>query len=129
MNHLYDMATGRLISSGSEPILDIAPGRAVKASDLTGIWNESTLDFDPAPVKRMVTKLEFMERFTDTELEAITSMSKKDTGVGNKVSVFMKKLDLADQIDLDDARLQAGVNGMESLGLIGAGRAAVILNG
>jgi hypothetical protein len=129
MNHLYEVATGRLRSSTILDIPDIPDGMAVKVSNLTGIWNVSELDFEPKPVKRIITKLDFIGRFTDPELEAIISKSKEANTIGDKVGVFLKKLDVAQDVDLDDARLNAGVNGMETLGLIGAGRAAVILNG
>lgn len=129
MNHLYEIATGQLVSSTVLDISDIPQGMAVKVSSLTGIWNTSTLDFDPRPVKRIITKLDFIGRFTDDELEAIISKSKEVSTHGDKVGVFLKKLDVAEDVDLGDVRLSAGVNGMETLSLIASGRAAEILNG
>jgi len=129
MNHLYEIATGKLISSTSLSIPDIPAGMAVKVSSLTGIWNTTTLDFDPFPEKRVITKLDFIELFTDSELEAIISKSKESNTAGNKVSVFITKLELAGSVDLKSDRMNTAVNGMESLGLIAVGRATVILNG
>lgn len=127
MNHLYETATGRLISSTVLDIPDIPQDMAVKVSSNTGIWNTSTLDFDPIPENRTISKLDFIGRFTDPELEAIISKSKEANSVGDKVGVFLKKLDVAENVDLDDPRLSTGVEGMETLGLIGIGRAAEIL--
>jgi len=129
MNHLYEIATGRLISSTILDIPDIPTGMAVKVSVLTGIWNESTLDFDPVPVKRVIEKIDFIDLFTDSEMESIISKSKESNNAGDKVGVFLEKLNAAPNVDLDSARTIAAVNGMETLGLIASGRAVVILNG
>lgn len=132
MNHLYEIANGRLVSSTSLPIPSPPGGMAVVTlpdGDEVGIWNTSTLVFDPQSANMRRTKLEFLELFTDIELEDIIAKSKENTTAGHKVGVFIKKLDLAENIDLDDTRMITAVNGMESLGLIAQGRAAVILNG
>lgn len=75
------------------------------------------------PTPRVISKLAFMERFSDDELAAIYSAAKTDV----RVEVWMDKLKLAGEIDLADARTHAGVQTLEALGLIGAGRAAQIL--
>lgn len=74
----------------------------------------------PAPV-RVISRLEFAERFTDAELEAVLSSN------NGKVRVFLKKLDFVGSVDLDKPSVVAGVNFLEQSGLIGAGRAAEIL--
>jgi len=75
------------------------------------------------PVSRPISKLEFMERFTDEELAAIYAAAKTDV----RVEVWMDKLKLASEVDLTDARTRAGVEALEALGLIAQGRAAEIL--
>lgn len=72
---------------------------------------------------RAITKLAFMERFTDEELAAIYQAAKQDV----RVEVWMDKLKLATEVDLADPRTQTGVQALEALGLIGEGRAAQIL--
>jgi len=129
MNHLYDTATGRLISSTILDIPDIPDGMSVKVSELTGIWNETTLDFDPMPINRVIEKIDFLDLFTPAEMEGIIAKSKESNSAGNKVGVFLEQLNAAPSVDLDSSRSIKAVNGMETLGLIGAGRAAVILNG
>lgn len=76
------------------------------------------------PVSRTVTKLAFMERFTDEELAAIYAAAKTDV----RVEVWMDKMKLASEIDLADPRTRAGVEALEALGLIGQGRAAEVLS-
>jgi len=124
MNHLYDTETGRLISSTTLDIPDIPTGMAIKASSLTGTWNEGTLDFDPLPEQEVrLGKIEFLDLFTDTELDAILDAEETDKNVRR----FLKKLDLADSIGMSNPSTIDGLNYMEAAGLIGAGRAAEIL--
>lgn len=129
MNHLYEIATGRLISSTALDITDtfvIPAGMAIKVSSLTGTWNETTLDFDPLPEPEVrVGKIEFLDLFTDTELDAILDAEEADKNVRR----FLKKLDLADSIGMSNQSTIDGLNYMEAVGLIASGRAAVILNG
>lgn len=127
MNHLYDIATGRLLSSTALDIPNIPQGMAVKASDKTGVWDAEALDFAPIPEQHVISKLDFLDKFADSELEDIIAESNKDTGRGRKVAVFIKRLDLADNIDIKKPRTIESVNGLETLSLIGAGRAAEIL--
>lgn len=75
------------------------------------------------PAPRPITKLAFMERFTDEELAAIYAAAKTDV----RVEVWMDKLKLASEVDLADPRTQAGVQALEAMGLIAEGRAAQIL--
>lgn len=74
------------------------------------------------PVREVqLTKLQFLRRFTTAERIAIRSST-------NPVIVdFMQLLDLAQDVRLDDPDTVAGVNYLETLTLIGEGRAAEIL--
>jgi hypothetical protein len=91
-------------------------------------WNAAILDFYEKP-RRRLTKLEFMNRFTDTELANIYSAAKSSI----MVEVWLEKLKAASpeadgtSIDLDDPRTVAGIQSLEAGGLIAAGRAAEIL--
>lgn len=129
MNHLYVISTGILISSTSLPIPNPPVGTAVKVSELTGIWNVSTLDFDPYPEKNEKTKEEFFDLFTDTEFESILDDAKKTNGNSKKTSRFMKRIGVLESVDLKSTKIITLVNEQETLGFIAPGRAAVILNG
>ncbi len=65
-----------------------------------------------------ITKLEFMELFTDTELESIFTTAKTDA----KVEVFVEKFKASETILLSDQRLIDSLNYIESLGLLLNGR-------
>lgn len=121
---LYETATGRGISQSTAEPTNVAEGREFKeVADFVGIWNESTLEFDPYPDRRPIDKLDFLDLFTPSELENIIASA------NGKVRVFIKKLELAGCIDLKSQRMIQAVDGMEALGLIDPGRGAEILNG
>jgi len=95
----------------------------------------------PAPSRR-ATKLQFRNLFTTEEKVAIelaaldnpsADMETRAQAAG--LRVFLEDLDSATpdpdgtSIDLDDPRTVAGVNALESYGLIATGRATEILSG
>ena len=66
---LYELETGRAHSQSSASFDNPNPVIwGVKETALTGIWNESTLDFEPIPASKKMATLSFMELFTDAEL-------------------------------------------------------------
>jgi len=73
------------------------------------------------PREIQLTKLQFLRRFTTAERIAIRAST-------NPVIVdFMQLLDLAQDVRLDDPDTIQGVNYLEGLNLLAAGRAAEIL--
>lgn len=70
-----------------------------------------------------ISKIGFMNRFTNTELATILTVAKTNVGV----EVFVKKLDLADTVTINGPDAIEGVNALESGGLLAIGRAAEIL--
>lgn len=76
----------------------------------------------PAPI-RSITKLEYMNRFTDAELAGIYTAAKSEV----QIEIWLEKFKLASEIDLDDAATIAGLQAMEAGGLLAAGRTAEIL--
>ena len=72
-----------------------------------------------------ISKLAYMERFTDAELAAVYGAAK----VSLAVEVWLEKFKLSEFIDLADPRTLAGLQALESNGLIGAGRALEVLHG
>lgn len=81
----------------------------------------------PTPVQptpsRKLTKLEYMNRFTDAELAVIYAAAKTVV----QVEIWLEKFRLATDVDLEDPRTVAGVEAMEGAGLLAEGRAAEIL--
>lgn len=75
---------------------------------------------DPA---RILTHIQYMNRFTDAELEGLYGAAQTVVAM----QVWLKKFELADDIDLDDPLTIKGLNDMEAAGMIGPGRAAEIL--
>jgi hypothetical protein len=76
----------------------------------------------PAPI-RILSKLEYMNRFTDAELAGIYTAAKSIIAV----EIWFEKFKLAGDINLDDPRTVAGLQAMEAAGLLVAGRASEIL--
>ena len=128
MNHLYEVATGKLISSTTLEILEIPSGMAVVSlpdGDENGIWNINTLSFDSRPIKNIVDKIVFLDRFTDSELIGILDAAESNTAL----KVFIKKLDIANTVDLNSDNSINGLALLESLGLLTASRSLEIRNG
>jgi hypothetical protein len=72
-----------------------------------------------------ISKLAYMDRFADAELEGIYGAAK----VSLAVEVWLEKFKLAEFIDLSDPRTLAGLQALEANGLIGPGRSLEILHG
>lgn len=82
------------------------------------------LRFTPAEAPtRILTKLAYMNRFTDAELATIYTAAKSAVSV----EIWLEKFKLASEVNLDDPYTIGGLQAMEAGGLIGAGRAAEIL--
>ena len=62
-------------------------------------------------------------RFTDDELVGIYSAAKSVI----QVEIWLEKFKLAQDINLDDPLVAAGLTALEGVGLLAAGRAAEIL--
>jgi len=79
----------------------------------------------PVPTSRILTKLEYLRRFTTEERVAIREASKTNPVLED----YLAMMELAEEIDTGDADTIAAVNMLEQVGLIGAGRASEVLNG
>lgn len=71
----------------------------------------------------ILSRLHFMNRFTDAEMAGIYTAAKSSV----QVEIWLEKFRLASEINLDDPRTVAGVQALEAAGMIGAGRAEEIL--
>lgn len=145
---VYEEASGKLTSTGTriaepgETEADAiarlnARGLGVKilAGDprLTpSTWNSTTLEFDATtPPLPHVEKSEFLALFTEAEREDIFEAARKHTNanVKRRIQAFLDWLKIVEIVELGDAYMITAVNGMESAGLIDAGRADIILAG
>jgi hypothetical protein len=85
---------------------------------------EPVIQEEVPPVRiSTISKLDYMDRFTDAELAGIYTAAKQFV----QIEVWLEKFKLATHIDLDDPRTVSGVHSLEAAGLIGQGRAAEIL--
>lgn len=77
----------------------------------------------PVLVTAEVSRLDFMDRFTDAELAGVFTAAKSSVSV----EVFIEKVKAASHIDLTDPRTISGVQALEVAELISPGRADEIL--
>lgn len=75
-----------------------------------------------------ITRLAFLNRFTDTEAITFDLASQGATVQAAGMRRYMTKVNAAEFIDLQRADTRAGVQALEAAGLLAAGRAAVILD-
>jgi len=75
------------------------------------------------PAPKVITKLAFMNLFTDAELVTIYTAAKSSVAI----EVWIKKLEAAKDVTLNNQATIDGVNALEAAKLIGVGRAARIL--
>jgi hypothetical protein len=77
---------------------------------------------------RIVTRLAFLNRFTDAEAIGIDLASIGATTQAAALRRHLNKINAAEEIQLDNAETRAGVQALETAGLIAAGRATAILD-
>jgi len=110
MYAVYQLEDGRLVSTGSivaeDAILAARGYGKVSIADgsQNGVWNASTLSFDPPPPVTQLSKVDFLKRFMAAERIAIRALT--DPAVVD----FLHLLDLADYVDLADPETQQGVS-------------------
>lgn len=96
---------------------------------------EARANAQPQPTARHITKLAFRNRFTQAEKVGIELASIDDPAAATAtrqqsagLRASLADLAAADYIDLDRPDTRAQVQGLETNGLIGAGRALEILD-
>lgn len=93
-----------------------------------GAWRLAEQQEEPAPPPDLrITRLAFLDRFTDAEAVAIDLASLGATVQAAGLRRYLHKVNSAQHIDLARADLQAGVQALEAAGLLTAGRAEQIL--
>lgn len=128
MYALYETATGKLIGASRLPIDNLKPD-IWSIKEVEGphrAWNDQTLQFDDFPTKpRPLTRFEFLGLLTDGELATILEAAK----VAPLVAAILKRLELAEEVILDNPVTIAGINGLRDGGLLTPDRAEQILSG
>lgn len=82
----------------------------------------------PALATRHVTRLAFRNRFTQAEKVTIEMASRAATADGAGIKVYLDDVAAATYIDLDRADTRAGVQALETAGILAQGRALEILD-
>jgi hypothetical protein len=82
----------------------------------------------PVVEKRHITQLAFLNRFTDAEAIALDLASIGATVEAASMRRYLDKVKVAKHIDLGRADTRAGVQMLETIGLLAAGRALQILD-
>lgn len=72
-----------------------------------------------------ISKLNYMNRFSDKELEGIYTAAKSSIAI----ELWLEKFKLSEFISLDDPRILQGLQALEAAGLLGPGRSTEILYG
>ena len=79
---------------------------------------------DVIQTPRIISKLDYMDRFLDSELAAIFTAAKTVV----QIEIWLEKFKLAEFIDLTDTSVTGGLAALESVGLLAAGRPLEIIN-
>jgi len=77
------------------------------------------------PTQKILTKLEYLRRFTQAERIAIRQAAAQNAVLDD----YLKLLELAQEVNLSDPDAIAAVQMLEAYGLLAPGRAAEIING
>lgn len=128
---VWQTASGDLVSVGTVVASPLPAGLSTTdlgANPPSGVWNKVTHVFEASTLKASLPFKLFLQRFTQTESEALQNLLATGTQAQkNKLNAFIEYCKADSAVDLNDAYVVASVNLMESAGIIGAGRATVIL--
>lgn len=136
---VYEMGSGKLVAL-SQTISAVLPSglnsKTIGTSepDLSLVqWDPASLSFVPFVSQRVIAKGIFIQRLTLSEraplfgYERNTAPAFTDPQKRN-LEIFLRYITYLDTINLDDGAIQTGVNFLETVGIIAAGRAAQILS-
>lgn len=86
------------------------------------------LTIDQAPVEYKITRLAFLNRFTDAEAVTIDLASQGATVQAASMRRYTNKINAAEHVDLQRVETRNGVLALEAIGILSAGRASQILD-
>lgn len=134
---IFETATGKLVAITQEYREPLLAGLSsvsigLEAPDMdTYQWDQSSHALVPRTPQRLLPKWYFIQRFTDTERRAFFGFPLDSTKIEAQrkiVSALMWYLLYLDTINLDDTSLAAGIEYLETVGILATGRAAQILS-
>ncbi|MEW6332086.1 MAG: hypothetical protein AB1560_11570 [Pseudomonadota bacterium] len=134
---IYQTTSGALVAIASQVTEPLPAGLAAKfigaeAPDTDAYqWDPSTLGLVSRAPPRLLAKHLFIARFTDQEQRELFGFSLDTTKTElqrKRVAAFIWLLTFLDVINLDAGNVMAGVNYLETAGILAAGRAAQILS-
>ena len=120
---VYETLGGKLRSVGTVLPSILPAGLSSKDFGATrpqGVWNESTLDFDPRPQRRSFPIGRLIRRFTRQERIAFR------TSTNQNVQDLWFVLFAEDTINVDDPAITQGLDFLETRGILAPGRADAI---
>jgi hypothetical protein len=120
-----------VVESASIPTVDLGGQWVACAANVGPGWTYTGSVFvAPVPAAvRSLTPRDFWRRFTAAERENLEEKFLTGTqAVKNKVGAFRTYILTGGNVELDDDYIIASVAVMETVGIIGSGRAAVILS-
>lgn len=95
---------------------------------VTDLGNSNVLPTSSPIVSTKITRLAFLNRFTDTEAITIDLASIGATPQAAAMRRHMSKVNNAEYIDLQRQDTRDGVQLMEAVGILASGRALIILD-
>lgn len=114
----------------SDEVLQVPEDGVVVTTELSATqlrydytWDTNSTSFVLRPQPRLLSKLDYINRFSDQELTGIYTAAKTNV----LVEIWLEKFRLAEEISLDDQRTIAGLNSLEQAGLLTSARVAEIL--
>ena len=112
---------------------EVVPGSRRSLDEFGGVIWTAPVVVAPAPPPppyygRIITRLAFLRRFTDDEAVAIDLASIGATVQAATLRRAQAKINAAEEIQLENSETRAGVQSLESAGLLAAGRATAILD-
>lgn len=124
---VYRTSDGLLHSWGQEDVVSVKPQFSIKKWDQEDdphagkVWNQSTLDFDPAPNSPIIAPEAFIERFNAGEWLAI------HLDVQGKTIQLLARLMVIEEVDLTGAFANDFCEHMDTRGHITPARKTTIL--
>jgi hypothetical protein len=131
---IYETSNGRLVSQGTVIANPLPTG--LTAVDIINppadgyIWDAVLRTFIPPPAPRIIGKTVFIKRFTLAEQKEMFGFMYGTTYTAaqqKNLASLMRFMDFLDLIDLDDTTLVSGISYLTTVGILTAGRAAVVL--
>lgn len=133
---IYNTANGALVAIathlGALPTGQAARSLGESAPDLDRWqWDASTLALVPRQPARIIPTWMLIDRLSDQEQRDFLGFqykSAKPEAQREVVSAFKEFLQMRDMVNLDATNIVAGIQYLETVGVLQAGRAAVILS-